>query len=133
MGDKDSAHPIKSEYTGQVYRVVHCEGALNSFNHAVQRLRASKRKSMIRGMVLQIERLASGNRLSTETFLAEGFLPNDKKFFALKRIPVRAYCWRSAVNHNTWFISHYIYKDHQKLKDKDIQRVHDNWRKLEGL
>jgi len=50
---------------------------------------------------------------------------------ALKRIPVRGYCWRSERCENTWFISHYVYKDYQKLKARDTERLGKNWLRIE--
>ncbi len=72
--------------------------------------------------------------MSSDTFAPEGNLPArsaHKKFYALKRLPIRGYCWQSTNIKNTYFISHYISKDFQKLKDKDIIKVHNNWNRVE--
>jgi hypothetical protein len=88
-------------------------------------------------MIQQIERLADGQRMSKENFPQEGNLPKRKgqqrakKFNALKRIPIRGYCWLSDRCKNTYFISHYVYKDYDDLKDSDTKRVGANWRRIE--
>ncbi|NLR20505.1 hypothetical protein EXT47_10540 [Pseudoalteromonas sp. CO342X] len=112
---------------------MHCEGALESLQKALTHVTPHKKqKSMLVGIVLMIERLAGGEQLSKDSFPPEGDLPKGSgKFHAFKRIPIRAYCWRSKKHPNTYFISHYIYKDFDKLKDKDIQKVHRNWKSKE--
>ena len=83
-------------------------------------------------MVLLIERLADGRPMSKENFPSEGQLPSSAgKFHAFKKLPIRAYCWLSQKYPNTYFISHYIYKDQQKLDKRDTNRVHANWREKE--
>jgi len=86
---------------------------------------------------MQIQRLADGSRMSKENFPQEGELPKlagqqkSKKFNALKRIPIRGYCWLSEKHPNTYFISHYVFKDYDKLKEKDTKKVRDNWNRIE--
>lgn len=72
----------------------------------------------------QLERLASGQRISGENLVPEGKLPNDRPFQALKKIPLRAYLWRQ---NNTWYVSHFRYKDKGKLNKADSARVRKNW------
>lgn len=129
---------LENEYKGTKYRIVHCKGAVESFNESIASVQAgNKRKSFIRGIVSQIMRLAEGQRLSNENFKVEGDLParigkqKRKKFKALKRIPIRAYCWLSEKHENTYFISHYVYKNYKKLKDSDTVRVGNNWLRIE--
>lgn len=132
---KDGA--LQSRYVGEQSDIVHCDGAIESFRDALSRLQKGKAATLTRGMILQIERLASGQRLSKEHFRQEGSLPgcdgtaSGGKFYALKRLPIRAYCWKSSVRKSTWYISHYTVKDHQKLKQKDIDRIAKNWREVE--
>lgn len=105
----------------------------------MQGVEARKRTKFVNALALQIERLANGQRLSKEHFRDEADLPLDHrtgkrdKFWALKRIPVRGYCWRSVKYPNTWFVSHYVFKDYAKLKKQDVQKVHNNWRLLEEI
>lgn len=128
---------IKDEFQGAKYRVVHCLGALESFHQSLIHVETHKGKALKRGMVQQIQRLADGHRMSRENFPREGSLPkrNDGThvgyFFAFKRLPVRGYCWQSDSYPNTWFISHYVYKDYQKLKNRDEAKVAENWTRIE--
>lgn len=72
--------------------------------------------------------------MSSDTFAPEGNLPNrstHKKFYALRRLPVRGYCWESTNTKNTYFISHYVNKTWQKLRDQDTNKVHSNWHRIE--
>ncbi|WP_049780559.1 hypothetical protein [Nitrosococcus halophilus] len=119
------------DYQGKKYRVIHCEGARESFEsaleHAPKHLQDSYRARMRRIR----EYLADGRRLSKETFPKEGKLPDGSHFWALKKIPIRAYVWLSTKSQRTFYISHYIYKKRDKLVKSDIKRVCDNWRKIE--
>ena len=127
----------KESYTGTRYKVVHCEGALKSYEAAVNRVERRKHKKFTRAIIMQIERLANGERMTKENFPQEGNLPKSKgknkskKFHALKRIPIRGYCWLSDKHKDTYFISHYVYKDYANLKDSDTKKVKANWLKVE--
>jgi len=128
---------LKSSYKGIKFKVTHCKGALDSFNEALKHVEARKRDSFQRSIILQIQRLADGERMSRENFPQEGELPKcpgkkkAKKYNALKRKPVRGYCWLSEKHPNTYFISHYVYKDYRNLKSKDTTKVGDNWNRIE--
>ena len=76
----DSIPKLKQLYKGKRFTVIHCEGALESFEHAIFRLKngAKKRLSMTTGIADQIERLASGEPMSQENFCREGQLPSRK-------------------------------------------------------
>lgn len=131
MGD------IKDCYQGSCYKVVHCKGALDSLDDAMRSLRDKKAKSMLRQLILQIERLVSGARMAQGTVRKEGDLPSyqgrpAKNFWALKRIPIRGYYWDSEKNEQTYYISHYIYKDFDELHQSDVLKVHNNWHRIEG-
>lgn len=124
-------------YNGRKFTITHCKGALDSYQNAIQSVPANQRKSFKRSMEQQIKRLADGHRMSKENFPSEGNLPKDKrgqsagKFNALKRKPLRGYCWRSSTKENTYFISHYVYKNYQKLKKKDTEIICENWWRVE--
>ncbi|MEI4551343.1 hypothetical protein [Pseudoalteromonas spongiae] len=128
---------LKDSYKGSKFEVTHCKGALTSFEQAMSHVDSQKRKSFIRAIEMQFQRLSDGHRMSKENFPQEGDLPKrkgqhkPKKFNALKRIPIRGYCWLSDKYPSKYFISHYVYKDYDKLKDKDTNRVGDNWRRIE--
>lgn len=132
-----TAKKLQKTHQGSKFRAVHCEGALDSFKGALSKVEARKQKSFERGMVQQIQRLLDGHRMSKENFPPEGDLPklkgqkSTKTFNALKRKPVRGYCWLSEVCPNTYFISHYVYKNYDKLKERDTTLVGNNWIRIE--
>ncbi len=123
-------------FCGRVFKIVHCAGALESFYKALNSVDVKKAKSLTKQMKTQVEKLGDSGRLSTENFPDEGELPSKpggtkRKFKALKRIPIRGYCWRSETHENTIFISHYINKRTQKLKQKDTKIIGNNWTRIE--
>ena len=118
---------------GRQYTIVFCKGAKESLQlvlgkHAPQPL---KRKKLRAQMLSLLERLADGHRMTKENFPSEGALPDGSNFNAIKKIPLRAYLWRSKRYTNTYFVSHFIYKDFQKLKSKDTTKICNNWREIE--
>jgi len=127
----------KSSYKGSKFTIVHCKGALDSYIEALNSVNANRHKSFTRGIIQQINRLADGHRMTKANFPQEGDLPKKKgqkkakKFNALKRIPIRGYCWLSEKHKDTYFISHYVFKDYDKLKDSDTSQVGSNWRRIE--
>ncbi|CUA83964.1 hypothetical protein [Pseudidiomarina woesei] len=128
---------IKKRITGSVFEIVHCAGALDSLDEALESIPKNKRQSWLRGVNRQFERLANGQRLSKENFPTEGELPRRpgqqvvKHFKALKRIPLRAYLWKSERFENRYYVSHYVYKNYDRLKPKDTDLVARNWRAVE--
>jgi hypothetical protein len=128
---------LKRSYKGKLFTVIHCDKAITSFKEELSHVPQHKHKAYIRNMIHQIKRLADGHKMSSDNFPKEGLLPsltgkrNSKSFNALKRKPLRGYCWRSDKKINTYFISHYAYKDYQKLKKKDEYRVCENWKRIE--
>ncbi|HHQ6597620.1 TPA: hypothetical protein ACSTLU_003914 [Serratia fonticola] len=87
-------------------------------------------------MNMLVNRLASGIRLSKDSFPAEGPLPSlggkpGKHFYAFKKIPVRAYGWFSDTKPKKFFISHYVYKNKDKLSKSDTTTVQGNWTRIE--
>lgn len=120
------------DYEGTRYKVIHCEGAKESFldelaKHVPSNLHPNY-KARMRGLR---RRLADGHRMSKENFPKEGKLPDGTHFRALKKIPLRAYIWQSNKHAGTFFISHYVFKNYDKLKQSDIKKVCDNWTKYE--
>ncbi|HFS1611925.1 TPA: hypothetical protein ACHVVP_005034 [Klebsiella pneumoniae] len=127
---------MESSFKGKCYTVVHCRGALKSLKDALRSMPAKKQKTMVLSLQLQIERLASGMRTADLSVRKEGLLPSfegrpAKHFWAIKKIPLRGYYWESDIHFMTYFISHYIYKDFDKLDDSDILKVRNNWSRVE--
>ena len=120
------------DYQGKAYNVVHCEGAKESFLEELKKhVPKNKHKNYIARMRRLRERLADGQRMSNENFPKEGQLPDKSHFRALKKIPLRAYIWLSKKSPRTFYISHYVYKNYDNLKERDITRVCGNWKDKE--
>ncbi len=128
---------MESSFKGECYRIVHCSGALKSLGITLKSIKpAKKQRSMMISLKLQLERLASGKRTPDLSVRKEGLLPSfngkpPKNFWAIKKIPIRGYYWESERHDMTYFISHYIYKDFDKLDDTDSQKVRNNWDRIE--
>jgi len=128
---------LETEHKGSKFTIIHCKGALDSFHNAMKSVDAKRRKSFANSIIHQIKRLANGERMTKENFPQEGNLPkrpgqhNTKKFNALKKIPIRGYCWLSEKHSNTYYISHYVHKDYKRLKERDSTRVENNWKRIE--
>ena len=124
-------------YEGTEYDVYLCDGAAKSRKDALKKVSpAGKKKTLDIGIYLQIKRFANGDTLHSDHFCSEGNLPshggNTKKFYEFKRKPLRAYCWFSDKHEKkTVYISHFVYKDWQKLDARDTEKVINNWRKVE--
>lgn len=74
--------------------------------------------------------------MSEASFPAEGELParpggERRSFHAYKKIPIRAYCWHSEADPDTWYISHFVNKTWTKRRPEDRQTVINNWRRIE--
>lgn len=116
------------DYEGSRYTIIHCDGAEDSFFEELRRhVPKNKHPNYKARMRRLLERLADGYRMSNENFPKEGQLPDGSYFRALKRIPLRAYIWQSKNHKATFFISHYVYKNYKKLKEKDVKKTCDNW------
>ena len=135
----DLAHHVPKcpdEIKGSLLKVVHCVQAWESFNESLQSMPASRRNSVKYQMDILVGRLANGHRLSKDSFPPEGLLPSlngkpAKNFYAFKKIPIRAYGWYSETKEKTFFISHYIYKNNDKLSKSDTNKVQGNWTRIE--
>lgn len=124
------------EIRGTVLTIIHCVGAWETFLESLESVPAARRESIKHQMDMLVKRLASGGRLSKDSFPPEGPLPSlagkpAKQFYAFKKIPVRAYGWFSDTKPRKFFISHYIYKNKDKLSKSDTTKVQGNWTRIE--
>ena len=116
-----------ADLKGSKRRVIHAPGALNSWEVAASRL-SSRKAAEIEGFLIGLfEAWIDGQRLHGGWAAPEGDLDRNTKFYAIKRIPVRAYFWYSVIHDNTIVISHYVVKKWNNLRAKDIARVRTNW------
>lgn len=133
FGEAKLTRSLKEKHIGSKYTIIHCEGAIDSYHEAMQEKsqRESKRKSMENGLAILIERLGSGGNMSRDSFPPEGELPDGSRFWAFKRLPIRAYLWKSKRWENVYYISHYRYKLYDKLDPRDTARTCRNWMRIE--
>ncbi len=109
-------------------RVIHAPGALDSWEKEAVKLPERKATEIEGFLIALFDAWNDGSRLNTRWAVPEGNIKKDKKFFAIKRIPIRAYFWYSDVHKNTIVVSHYVYKKWQKLRSEDIEKVKSNWK-----
>jgi hypothetical protein len=108
-------------------RVIHAPGALDSWEKETAKLSERKATEIEGFLITLFDAWNDNSRLNLRWAEPEGDLSKGKKFFAIKRIPIRAYFWYSDVYKDTIVISHYVYKKWQKLRTKDIRKVRLNW------
>ena len=108
-------------------RVIHAPGALDSWKKEAEKLTDRKATEIEGFLIALFDAWVDDSRLNKHWAVPEGDLNKDKKFFAIKRIPIRAYFWYSGVHKNTIIISHYVYKKWQKLRTEDTRKVKLNW------
>jgi hypothetical protein len=108
-------------------RIIHAPGALDSWEKETAKLSERKATEIEGFLITLFDAWNDNSRLNLRWAEPEGDLSKGKKFFAIKRIPIRAYFWYSDVYKDTIVISHYVYKKWQKLRTKDIRKVRLNW------
>lgn len=129
--------------------VRHCKRALDSYDKAMSCLKAKQQRNYDDRIRMLHERLAVGKSLSNEHFpkvdgsgrggdiRQEAVLPKfpgsdaTRYFYALKKIPIRGYFWKSDRVIDTYFVSHYIKKDFDDLAENDKIKVRNNWTRIE--
>lgn len=120
---------------GRMRTIRHCEDdpETGSWNTAASRIRNESRKDSCKAQMLtRMRRFANHGQLrSPDIFRKEGDLPNGKHFYAIKAGNIRAYGWFSRRHDSVFFISHYAYKNRDKLSQSDKSKVISNWRRFE--
>ena len=87
-------------------RVIHAPGALDSWVKESAKLTERKATEIEGFLITLFDAWNDNSRLNSRWAEPEGNLSKSKKFFAIKRIPIRAYFWYSDVYKNTIVISH---------------------------
>ena len=108
-------------------RVIHSPGALDSWEKVAAKLDGRK-AALIEGQLIALfDDWINGSRFHSGWAEPEGNLTRATKFFAIKRIPIRAYFWYSKKHKNTIMVSHYVKKTWRKLRPQDTKLVKANW------
>ena len=109
------------------------DAAVN-LNNVLKRLTSAKTALAVKvKLFTMLERLANYGKLRMpKQFNKEAKLNNNKNFYAVKpHKNIRAYGWFSNKEPGVFFISHYKYKNKQKLDSIDTRRVKSAWRGIE--
>lgn len=124
---KPNSSTSDENIVGSCFTIVFCDGALVSFREALKSTKSKQAARLTVDMKTLLDRLSNGVALSKNNDVSEGALPDKSKFRCLKKIPIRCYYWKSTSHDKTIFVSHFIYKDQQKLQKSDTKKVCDNW------
>lgn len=120
-----------SSIHGSSFTIRFCDGAEESFNESLSHVTKAKKVSLAAQIYKLLGRKANGLPLAEKTNVKEAGLPDGSNFFAIKKLPLRCYYWISKAHKSVIFVSHFKYKDKQKLSPKDTNRIRANWWKYE--
>lgn len=117
---------------GVHFDVYATEDAQASLTVALDSVEARKRDKFKTKLRVAIEYLANNlpHDLSTTTYPPEGNFSSNGivvPLFAIKKIPVRAYFWRSKRDSKKIVISHFIAKKRDDLDSADVTRAKRNF------
>lgn len=120
------------EHKGSRFTIRYCEGAKESYDAAIAHVPEAKRKACIAQFIVRRNRLASGAQMrSPDHFNTEANLPDGKPFYAIKTTQgLRAYGWYGRER-GVFHISHFTFKNRQKLDPADTERACSNWRLIQ--
>ncbi|MFZ5660926.1 MAG: hypothetical protein ACOY5C_13870 [Pseudomonadota bacterium] len=121
------------EHVGNRLTIRYCDGAEASLQEALRHIPAHLKDRCIAQFVARRNLLADGEQMrKPEHFNTEGALPDGGNFFAIKTTQgLRAYGWFSSRHRHVFFISHFVFKNYDKLKRADEDLVRRNWEKEE--
>lgn len=108
--------------------------SLENLDGVLSRLKGDLSLKIKVKLFVMLNRLAQDGKLRMpKQFNKEAKLYNNKHFYAIKpHENLRAYGWYSSKYPGVFFISHYKYKNKQKLNKADIERVRQTWREIEN-
>lgn len=129
---------LKKDIIGDKYTVRHSEEALDTLMEALSHVPKAKRFNYLRFIYITMTAVANGERLSKGTLVAEEEVTNGKRYYALKKIPIRGYFFYCSgeknPNDSLAYICFYIFKNYQSLGKNITPRVksHFNRKAYEG-
>lgn len=129
--DERLAEKESDSIFGSKYEIRFCDGALESFKESLTHVTQAVGVKLAARIYSLLNILSDGEFVANKTHVKEGMLPDKTYFYAIKKIPIRCYYWRSKSNTDVIFVSHFICKDQEKLNKKDTKRVTANWRNYE--
>lgn len=111
------------------------DGSLASLEEAVKgQPNGDKLKAQILALVTILTKYGSRHLMTNGQLVTESVLPDESHSYALKKVrkPMRAYGWWSKKLRGCFIISHFAYKNTEKMASADKKRVSDNWSKFEN-
>lgn len=121
-------------YQGLKLRIEFCNGCDTSLDQALAGFGQVKHRAQAKAKIrVLLEQLADTGKLKTpKAFNTEAPLPDSAgHFYAVKHHELHAYGWYSQAHPGTFFVSHFTYKNWNKLRDADTDRVHRHWHSKE--
>ena len=103
---------------------------IDSLSHHRSRVERDKTRDKIETI---LERLESGEPLPSSWTNVEEVIPShgSKRFYAVVAGDQRLYYWGSTKFTGVIYVSHAVFKNYQKLKRSDVDRVDANYREIE--
>lgn len=129
-------HPVAKHWKGSAYDLTHCSKADKSYDKEIQHVAPTRKQERFQTFFQKTyERITNGKRLSSETVAKEATIKGtsglackgDLSFYAFKKLPMRSYFWYSPYQEKLIFVSHYKFKNYQKLDSADTEKVRNNF------
>lgn len=142
------AGPIK-EVEGQLRDVWWADArAMKTLHDSLAHCPKAKQEVAVKSQIDVLLRKIANHKLYSRlgiqkfSFPEEGELPsrpgrNAKKYYAIKKPPVRVYGWfyegtdHPEIRRGDFIISHCVHKDYNKKKSVEDERIANKWRILE--
>lgn len=134
---------VVSDWNGSKYLLRHCndDAAQGSYDEAMKHVQKKKQRSIENNFRMMYQRFVDGQRISGNSLAREAGLKGtggltggkDVHFYAFRKFPIRSYFWYSPTDSRNVWVSHYKFKNQQKLANVDTSRVRENFRDIEGV
>jgi hypothetical protein len=140
--EQNSPKNVVSDWSGSKYLMSHCcdKAAQSSYDEAMKHVQSKKQRSIENSFRTMYDRFVNNLRISRDSLAKEAALKGtggvtggkDLHFYAFRKFPIRSYFWYSPSAEGKVWISHYKFKNQQKLDPADTKRVRENFREIEG-
>lgn len=102
------------------------ERAWDSLSDALQGLPQKQAVRLRAALEALIDRRRNQLPMADGSWVSEGTLKDGTRFYAIKKLPIRCYCW---VAGDTLCVSHFVEKKWPKLRASDVDRVQASWQR----
>ncbi|OHY78746.1 hypothetical protein [Marinobacter sp. AC-23] len=129
---------VVRDWKGSKCNLTHCMKSEKSYDEAMSHVAPTNKKRTIETYLkLTYQRLVDGERLSGDSCPVReagiqgtadaGPGNGDIHYYAFKKKPIRSYFWYSPYEKGLVYVSHYRFKNYQKLDGKDTEQVRNNF------